>query len=238
MNREALARLSKDELIDLLLAQEARLAELERRLGLDSRNSGKPPSSDGLKKPPRTRSLREMSGRKPGGQKGHKGETLRQAAAPDAAVDHFPETCRRCGSALTPAMATGYGARQVFDLPAPRPVVVTEHRAHHCRCGTCGAETGAWFPKGVTAPVQYGARIMAMYLLHFQLLSEDRLAELMADLFGVAPATIARMRRGCAARFRGFVDAIRERVKAAAGPEVAVAGMVRGAVAWVIGGRS
>jgi len=220
MNREALAVLSKDELIDLLLAQEARLAELERRLGLDSRNSGKPPSSDGLKKPPRTRSLRERSGRKPGGQKGHKGETLRQAAAPDTAVDHFPETCRRCGSALAPAMATGYGARQVFDLPAPRPLVVTEHRAHHCRCGKCGAETGASFPEGVTAPVQYGARITAMvvYLSHFQLLPEDRLAELMAELFGVklAPATIARISRGCAARFRGLVDTIRERVKAAA----------------------
>lgn len=231
MNRDVLALLSKDDLVDLLLAQEtrhaaeiaaltARIAELERRLDLNSRNSGKPPSSDGLKKPPRTRSLREKSGRKPGGQKGHKGETLRQVAEPDTTVDHFPETCRRCGSALTPAMATGFGARQVFDLPAPRPLVVTEHRAHHCRCGKCGAETGAWFPQGVTAPVQYGARIMAMvvYLLHFQLLPEDRLAELMADLFGVAlvPATIARMRRGCAVRFRGVVDAIRERVKAAA----------------------
>ena len=220
MNREALAVLSKDDLIDLLLAQEARLAELERRLGLDSRNSGKPPSSDGLKKPPRTRSLREKSGRKPGGQKGHKGATLRQVTEPDTTVDHFPATCRRCGSALTPAMATGYGARQVFDLPEPRPLVVTEHRTHHCRCGKCGAETGASFPQGVTAPVQYGARIMAMvvYLLHFQLLPEDRLAELMAALFGVAlvPATIAGMSRGCAARFGGLVDAIRERVKAAA----------------------
>ncbi len=83
MNRDALCRLSKDELIDLVLALEARLAELERRLGLNSRNSGKPPSSDGLNKPPaskdkrrRSRSLREKSGRKPGGQKGHKGETL------------------------------------------------------------------------------------------------------------------------------------------------------------------
>ncbi len=117
-------------------------------------------------------------------------------------------------------MATGYGARQVFDLPQPRPLVVTEHRAHHCRCGKCGAATGASFPAGVTAPVQYGARIAAMvvYLLHFQLLPEDRLAELMAELFGVklAPATIARISRGCAARFRGLVDGIRERVKAAA----------------------
>jgi len=226
MNREALALLSKDELIDLLLAQEARLAELERRLGLNSTNSGKPPSSDGLNKPPagknkrrRTGSLREKSGRKPGGQKGHKGETLRQVADPGATVDHFPTTCRHCGSALTPSMATGYGTRQVFDLPEPRPLVVTEHRAHRCRCGRCGAGTRAPFPDGVTAPTQYGARITAMviYLLHFQLLPEDRLADLMADLFGVAlvPATIARMSRSCARRVQGVVDAIRERVKAA-----------------------
>ncbi len=104
MNRDALALLSKDDLVELLLAQEkrhaaeiaaltARIAELERRLGLNSRNSGKPPSSDGLKKPPRTRSLRQPSGRKPGGQKGHKGETLRQVAEPDATVDHYPGAC-------------------------------------------------------------------------------------------------------------------------------------------------
>ena len=83
MNREALALLSKDELIDLVLSLAARLDELERRLGLNSTNSGKPPSSDGLSKPQagkqkrrRTGSLREKSGRKPGGQKGHEGETL------------------------------------------------------------------------------------------------------------------------------------------------------------------
>ena len=59
---------------------------------------------------------------------------------------------------------------------------------------------------------------MVVYLLHFQLTARGRLAELMAALFGVAlvPATIARMSRGCAARFGGLVDAIRERVKAAA----------------------
>ena len=68
----------------------ARIAELERRLGLNSSNSGKPPSSDGLKKPARVRSLREPSDKKLGGQRGHKGETLRQVAEPDGIVDHFP----------------------------------------------------------------------------------------------------------------------------------------------------
>src|SRR5688572_17692366 len=119
----------------------ARVGELERRLGLNSSNSGKPPSSDGLHKPkrePRTRSLREASGKRPGGQKGHKGETLRQVAEPDHTADHVPETCPACGAALTAAMSIGYGTRQVFDLPEPQPLTVTEHRAHTCRCGHCG----------------------------------------------------------------------------------------------------
>ena len=95
MDRTALDQLSKDALIALLLAQEARIAELERRLGLNSSNSGKPPSSDGLKKPARVSSLRERSGKKTGGQQGHPGETLRRSEAPDAVVDHYPPTVPR-----------------------------------------------------------------------------------------------------------------------------------------------
>ena len=196
------------------LALHARLAELERRLGLNSSNSGKPPSSDGLKKPPRrTRSLREASRKKSGGQNGHPGETLRQVAEPDATIDHYPTVCVQCDSPLTAAMATGYSARQVFDLPEPSPLVVTEHRAHNCSCANCGTQTRASFPEGVAAPVQYGQRISAIvvYLLHFQFLPEDRLAALMADLFGVrlVPATIARMSRSCAQRLQDFVAAVR-----------------------------
>jgi transposase len=132
---------TREELIALIRAQaaeiaalKARVAELERRLGLNSTNSGKPPSSDGLKKPPRTRSLREPSNRKPGGQKGHKGETLRQVAKPDTVIDHFPFSCADCSEELIPAMSTGYSARQVFDLPEPPPPIVTEHRAHVSQC--------------------------------------------------------------------------------------------------------
>ena len=196
-----------------------RLAELERRLGLNSSNSGKPPSSDGQNKPPRVSSLREPSGKRTGGQKGHPGKTLRRTDTPDVTIDHYPELCAGCGEPLTAAMATDHVARQVFDLPEPTPLIVTEHRAHDCRCVTCGTRTRAAFPDGVSAPVQYGKRIGAfvLYLLHYQLLPEQRLAALMADLFGVklVTATIARISRDCAHRFRDFADAVRDHVASA-----------------------
>src|SRR5450432_4373964 len=101
------AAASGDTIIEALQAENAllrrenaalreRLADLERRLGLNSSNSGKPPSSDGLKKPPRVSSLRESSGRKSGGQKGHPGETLRRVEIPDATIHHYPQACAAC----------------------------------------------------------------------------------------------------------------------------------------------
>jgi len=205
----------------LIVQQQERIAELERKLGLNSDNSGKPPSSDGLKKRPvRVSSLRERSGKKPGGQKGHPGETLRQSETVDATIDHFPKACAGCGAALSEAMATDHIARQVFDLPEPQPLIVTEHLAHSCRCAACGAQTRADFPPDVKAPVQYGARIagIVVYLLHQQFLPEKRLAALMADLFGVqlATATIAAMSRNCAVRFESFATAVYARIAAAA----------------------
>jgi transposase len=203
--------------IALLLA---RVAELERQVGLNSSNSGKPPSSDGLAKPPfRGASLRERSGKKPGGQKGHPGKTLRRTETPDVTLDHFPETCSGCGAPLSPAMAIDHSARQVFDLPEPQPLIVTEHRAHRCRCAACGVPTRAAFPEAVSAPVQYGPRIAAfvVYLQHYQFLPEQRLAELMSDLFGVhlVTATIAAMSRNCAERFQDFAEFLRQQVAAA-----------------------
>jgi transposase len=219
MNPDSPAEPSREELIALIAALKARIAELERQLGLNSSNSGKPPSSDGLKKPARVSSLRERSGKKPGGQKGHKGETLRQVTDPNEVVDHYPSACSMCGAGLDPETSVGHSARQVFDLPEPQPVVVTEHRAHDCQCAVCGTTTRALFPDGVNAPVQYGARIAAfvVYLLHYQFLPEDRLVELMADLFGVklAAATIARMSRTCAERLRGFAETVRDLVAGA-----------------------
>src|SRR5450755_1430282 len=113
----------------VIAALQTRIAELERQLGLNSGNSGKPPSSDGLrKKPARVSSLRERSGKKTGGQKDHPGKTLGRSATPNETIDHFPQTCSGCGGALIGAVATGHTARQVFDLPEPQPLIVTEHR--------------------------------------------------------------------------------------------------------------
>ena len=151
--------------------------------------------------------------------KGRPGETLRRSETPDATIDHYPQTCAACGEPLTAAMATGHLARQVFDLPEPQPLIVTEHCAHGCLCAACGTQTRAAFPDGVAAPVQYGKRIAAfvLYLLHYRLLPEKRLARLMADLLGVhlLTATIARISQDCAERFQGFADAVQDRVAAA-----------------------
>src|SRR3954454_20209981 len=102
MDRAALNEFTKGDLIELLLAQETRhaaemavlrerIAELERQVGLNSGNSGRPPSSDGLKKPPRVGNLRQPSGKQSGGQPGHPGETLRRTETPDTTVDHYPQ---------------------------------------------------------------------------------------------------------------------------------------------------
>jgi len=167
-------------------ALRAENAELERRLGLDSSNSSKPPSSDGLKKKPRVAgSLRGRSGKRSGGQVGHKGDTLKQVAVPDRVVRHEAQECGHCRAALTAAMERSVETRQVFDLPE-RMIEVTEHRASIYRCAHCRGDTRAAFPEGVASPAQYGPRVRAaaIYLNVQQLIPEDRVAQTMADLFG------------------------------------------------------
>ncbi len=188
-----------EELIASMRAQiaslRAEVADLKRRLGQDSSTSSKPPSSDGLARKPRIAgSLREASGKPSGGQKGHKGVTLRQVAEPDRIVRHEASHCRHCQARLGPEMARDVEARQVFDL-VERPLIVTEHRASIYRCACCWGATKAAFPDGVTSPAQYGGRIKAaaIYLNVQQLIPEDRAAQALSDLFGaplLCPASL------------------------------------------------
>ena len=176
-------------------ALRAEVGELRRQLGKDSSNSSKPPSSDGLKKKPRIAgSLRGKSGKRSGGQVGHKGDTLKRVETPDRIERHTASVCRCCLGVLTGAMQTGVEKRQVFDLPE-RLIEVTEHQASIYCCAACGGETKADFPAGVAAPAQYGERIRAaaVYLNVQQLIPEDRVAQTMSDLFGaplLCPASL------------------------------------------------
>lgn len=171
------------------------VAELERRLDKNSSNSSKPPSSDGLKKPPRVfKSLRGRSGKTSGGQVGHKGDTLRPVDKPDRIERHAATACRHCQACLTAAVVTGVERRQVFELPQPR-LEVTEHQASIYRCHHCHGTTKAAFPDAVTAHVQYGPRLRAaaVYLNVQQLIPEDRVCEAVADLFAatsLCPASV------------------------------------------------
>src|SRR6202789_33368 len=181
------------EIQELLASKDRRIAELEalvaellRRLGLDSTNSSKPPSSDGLKKKPRAPcSLRGKSGKKSGGQEGHAGDTLRQVAQPDFVVPHEACVCRHCRLPLDPKAPIAIEKRQVFDLPE-RLLLVTEHQASAYRCEHCRRVTRAAFPEGVVSPAQYGERFKAaaVYLNVQQLIPEHRSAQTMSDIFG------------------------------------------------------
>ncbi|WP_051076423.1 DUF6444 domain-containing protein [Octadecabacter arcticus] len=178
----ALRRIAELEAALASMAQEN--ADLRRQLAKNSSNSSKPPSSDGLKKPV-PRSLRGKSGKKSGGQVGHRGDTLRQTATPDFVERHEAEACGTCQHGLTAGMIKAVERRQVYDIPVPR-LEVTEHQAAIYCCGHCRATTTATFPDGVNAHVQYGKRIRAaaVYCNVQQLIPEDRVCQLLRDLFG------------------------------------------------------
>jgi transposase len=189
-----LAEASREALLALVLEQArmieqltARVAELERRLGRNSRNSSQPPSADGPQVAPRR--SRRGSGRQPGKQPGSPGSMLTLVDDPDVVIEHLPSCCRGCGTDLADGEPLGAVRRQVHDIPTVRPVI-TEHRLHRRRCG-CGQVSVADAPPGVAGPVQYGPslRALAVYLLVFQHVPVARTAQLIADLTGARPST-------------------------------------------------
>jgi transposase len=202
LDRSQLEKLDKEALISIILvlqqqvkelqqtvaAQAAEIQKLRDQLAKNSRNSSKPPSSDGLKKP-RPRNLRKKTGRRSGGQKGHKGHTLEMAEKPDHIEVHPVSQCPHCAADLWAVEPCRLERRQMFDIPPVR-IEVTEHQTEIKVCSQCGHQVKGDFPAEVTQPVQYGPRIKAQasYLNNYQLIPWARTCELLGDFYGHVPA--------------------------------------------------
>jgi transposase len=168
----------------LIDSQQERIKTLEGRQAKDSHNSSLPPSSDRFVRPPK--SLRQKSGKKPGGQPGHRGHHLRQVESPDQVLIHPVERCEHCQHDLRAQPAEMPERRQVMDLPVKR-LWVTEHRVEEKQCPQCFHLTRASFPASVKAPAQYGTGIaaLAVSLLEGQAVPYARASQLLQDLLGI-----------------------------------------------------
>ncbi len=175
------------ELANEVEKQAKMLKDLEARLGKNSRNSGKPPSSDGYGKPPtspkRTESLRSKGQKPNGGQPGHEGKTLKPLENPDKIQTHEVAKCGACGGSLKDVEETGHEERQVFDIPSIR-MEITAHRVEIKICPNCGTENRGEYPADVKAPVQYGngVKTWASYFTHQHYIALERAAQIFEDL--------------------------------------------------------
>ena len=187
MGRSDLERLSKGELIELVL----RLQRPEKT----SRTSSKPPSTD-------RKAQRERS--KPGGAKpGHEGHSRILSDTPDEVVEHRPDHCSCCGAALmTDLAAETVSLHEQIDLPEVKPLIRQHRRLSVC-CPTCGMRVVAPVPEAARG-TPFGPRLhaVATYLKTFQALSYERLQGALSDLFGLTLSqgglmNLLRRAQGC-----------------------------------------
>lgn len=169
------------QLLVMVEGLQREVQDLKDKLNQNSRNSNRPPSSDGLKKP----GIPINKGGKRGGQFGHKGKTLEMVEHPDEVISLRPEVCQGCGHAIDAALPMQIlNKRQVFDLP-PIRMHVLEYQRYGCTCSHCGQANSAAYPQGVSAPVQYGSGVKALVTLLHQngCMPVGKIQALFEDLF-------------------------------------------------------
>ena len=206
------------ELREQLVAAHAKIAELEEHINKNSKNSSKPPSTDGYKKPS-PKSLRKPSGKKQGGQSGHKGTTLHIDKEPTQTVSHMPEKCIECPKqAMCRKSACVAETRYVAD--AVVEITLIAHEALEIECPRNKVRLRGSFPVGVNAPIQYGDKLNALVVAFHTVgaVSTNRIHELFGNVFEIplSTGTVINMVSNCAAKVKPVVE--RNRDKIAAGP--------------------
>jgi transposase len=212
------------------------IQQLQAQVRKNSRNSSKPPSSDGLKRP-RTTSLRTPGERTNGGQKGHQGHTLRQVERPDQTKVYDVKECQHCHASLEHVEAVQREKRQVFDIPAIR-IEVTDHQSLTKVCPFCGTANIAEFPPEVTQPTQYGANVKshASYFSTYHYIPLKRSADIFEDVFRhrVSEAVILDASREGADQVRSSNEAVKQQLIEAAVVDFDESGMrVTGKGQWL-----
>jgi transposase len=202
-----------EELKETVKQQGKRISDLENRLAKDSRNSSKPPSTDGFRKTPK--SLRSKSNKKSGGQNGHPGTTLRMVADPDE-IRHLPLVhCQHCGHHITDS-AKSIEKRQVFEIPELK-IKSTEYQAEYGVCSHCGKQSRAEFPAEASQKVQYGPkfRSLLVYLNQYQLLPYARVGEFFVDIFNwkVSEGTLNNTIKSCYEKLESTEEAIKKQLR-------------------------
>jgi transposase len=193
-------------LVDQVERLTARVEELEGKSSKNSRNSSKPPSSDGFGK--RTKSLRVKSEKPTGGQVDHPGSTLEWQEANVEIEVHSVTTCSGCGTSLSEVAPA--------STLSPIEMVVREHQSEIKYCPSCGCETMGSFPPEASNVVQYGPRLrgMMVYLMEGQLLPSGRSCEVLKDLLGVelSEGTLYNARSQCYAQLAAIEQQIQAQV--------------------------
>ncbi len=193
--------------------QQQEIDRLKSIINKDSHNSSKPPSSDNFKNIKKTKSQRKKTGKKPGGQKGHTGFTLRMSLHPEHTIIQPVKNCTACNSDLTHNPAINIEKRQVVDIEIK--TIYTEFQAESKLCD-CGFITKADFPKNVNSPIQYGKSMQAIinYLSLYQLLPYKRLSELCSDIFdiSVSPGTIVNMNHNLGAKLEKWEQELKQQL--------------------------
>ena len=224
-------------LVQHVTKQGEALQALQARLAKNSRNSSKPPASDGYGKVKRTESLRQSGEKANGGQPGHEGYTLRAADDPARIEIHAVEQCAHCQASLMGIEVAGYAERQVFDLPAIH-IEVTAHRAEIKVCPACGLASTGPFPAPVTQAVQYGPMVAtwASYFTNYHHIPVERTTEIFDDLVQhrVSEATVLKASEQLDTCIAPATEAVQEQLRAAEVLHVDESGVrVEGKLHWL-----